>query len=144
MLSGIFSPLELNVGIVCMCMPAFRRFVARFLPSCFGSTTGSSDPKYKYRDYNEDGTPNSRFSSGKRSGGRRAKMDTLGGSLFQSTIVKTIDTTVEETKSQDDGIRLVEIREGNEPKTDGSSVDEISKAESLYKAQHRNTLPKDW
>lgn len=108
MLSGIFSPLELNVGIICMCMPAFRRFVARFAPTCFGSTFASSNRKY----YEDNATPSER--QGRASHGRR-KTDTLGGSLFQSTIVKTVDTTVEEERSGDQ-VRLVELsrEEGEE------------------------------
>lgn len=144
-LSGIFSPLELNVGIICMCMPAFRRFVARFLPSCFGSTFGSSNPKNKYREY-EDGTPNARLSSGKRSG-RRAKTDTLGGSLFQTTIMKTVDTRVEETVSEEDEVRLMELKKNGQRLEAAESAEEISvnqKPESVYKAQHKDTLPKDW
>jgi hypothetical protein len=132
MLSGIFSPLELNVGIIAMCMPAFRRFVARFLPSCFGSTFGSSNRAYKYDD---DNTPNARVSSGKQSGGGKRKQDTLGGSLFETTITKTVDMKVE------DEVGLVEVRRDG-----GVSVEEASQhgPESLYKAQHQETLPKDW
>lgn len=144
-LSGIFSPLELNVGIICMCMPAFRRFVARYLPHCFGSTSGSSDAKYKYREY-DDGTPNARISSGKRSGGRGGRTtDTLGGSLFQTTIMKTVDTRVEETRSEDDEVRLMELKKNGQAPTGNESMEEVSvKPESLYKAQHKDTLPKEW
>jgi hypothetical protein len=87
MLSGIFSPLELNVGIICMCMPAFRRFVARFAPPCFGSALQSSAHKY---ERNED-TP-----------GRR-KQDTLGGSLFLSEVVDVV------VSASEDRIKLVEL-----------------------------------
>jgi hypothetical protein len=125
MLSGIFSPLELNVGIIAMCMPAFRRFIARFLPSCFGSTFASSNKN------TPDGTPSDRISSA------RKKQDTLGGSLFQTTIRKTVDTTIEEEVRGEDEVGLVEL---------GKSEEELGqdRAESLYKAQHRETLPKDW
>ncbi|KAH8724241.1 hypothetical protein GQ44DRAFT_801799 [Phaeosphaeriaceae sp. PMI808] len=110
-----------------MCMPAFRRFVARFLPACFGSTLGSS--ALKYRQY-EDEEPR----SGKR------KQNTLGGSLFQSAIMKTVDTRVEETRGAEDAVRLVELNKGKESGEDIST----HKSESLYKAQHKETLPKDW
>lgn len=144
-LSGIFSPLELNVGIICMCMPAFRRFVARFLPHCFGSTFGSSNGRYKYREY-DDGTPNVRISSGKRSGGRGGRnTDTLGGSLFQTTIVKTIDTRVEETRNEEDEVRLVELKKNGQVAAVNDNGDGLSvQPESLYKAQHKDTLPKEW
>lgn len=145
MLSGIFSPLELNVGIICMCLPAFRRCVARFLPACFVSTLGNSNPKYKYREY-EEGTPNSHLTLGKRSG-RRAKADTLGGSLFETTIMKTVDTRVEEILSDEDEVRLMELRNNGQRPEAAESAGEISmsqKPESVYRAQHKNTLPKDW
>jgi hypothetical protein len=140
MLSGIFSPLELNVGIIAMCMPAFRRFVARFLPTCFGSTFGSSG---KYTP-NAKWTPDTIGSSGKGSK-RRVKHDTLGGSLFQTTNMKTVDTRVEE--QTEDQVRLVELRRegGGTSKVpslkDGGSQHQ---PESLYKAQHEQTLPKNW
>jgi hypothetical protein len=141
MLSGIFSPLELNVGIIAMCMPAFRRFVARFLPTCFGSTFASSG---KYTP-NAKWTPNTIGSSGKGSKGRRAKQDTLGSSLFQTDIMKTVDTRVEE--QTEDQVRLVELgREGGGTSGALSHGEDRSQcnSECLYKAQHEQTLPKDW
>jgi hypothetical protein len=134
MLSGIFSPLELNVGIIAMCMPAFRRFVARFLPLCFGSTFQSS------KKSTPDDTPNARISSGKGSRGIR-KQDTLGGSLFQTTIIKTVDMKIEEEVRGDDEVRLVELAKSGQQSAEESSQHQ---AESLYKAQHKETLPKDW
>lgn len=35
--------MEINVGIICACMPTFRVLLARYLPKIFGSTAGSSD-----------------------------------------------------------------------------------------------------
>lgn len=145
MLSGIFSPLELNVGIIAMCMPAFRRFVARFLPSCFGSTFGSYTPNAKYTPEGE--TPDS---SKKGSRGRRRANDTLKGSLFQTTIMKTVDTRVEEVRSSEDQVRLVELEIGKDGTTTMGKAylqaEEGSQhqAESLYKQQHERTVSKDW
>jgi hypothetical protein len=127
MLSGIFSPLELNVGIICMCMPAFRRFIARFAPTCFGSTFASSNRKY----YDDDDTPGS-----DRRDHVRKKTDTLGGSLFQSTIVKTVDTLVEE--EGEDQVRLVELN-GR-----GEEVGRREVSERTYRERHEGTLPKEW
>jgi hypothetical protein len=131
MLSGIFSPLELNVGIICMCMPAFRRFVARFAPTCFGSTFASSNRKY----YEDNTTPSEQQG---RAGHGRRKTDTFGGSLFQSTIVKTVDTTGEEEESGDQ-IRLVELN--REEGGDGGRKDV---PESAYQQTHEGKLPKVW
>jgi hypothetical protein len=131
MLSGIFSPLELNVGIICMCMPAFRRFVARFAPTCFGSTFASSNRKY-YEDEHEHDTV--RRSGTKRSKGKR---DTLGGSLFQSTIVKTVDTQVGEEGG--DQVRLVEL---------GGSMGEMAGKrgvpEGVYREGNGGVSPREW
>ncbi|KAH5398042.1 hypothetical protein HBI23_132680 [Parastagonospora nodorum] len=122
MLSGIFSPLELNVGIIAMCMPAFRRFVARFLPRWFGSTLGSSANTPRYT---AEAT-------------RRIKQDTLGGSLFQTTIMKTVDVSVKEEVRGEDEVGLVDLRDGR------SEEDVGKKPDSLYRARHQETLPKNW
>lgn len=102
MMSGVYSVLEVNVGIICICMPAFRRFMAHLMPHCFGSTQNDS----KYNRY-DDGTPNAKISSGKRSG---RKKSTLDGSLFNTTIMKTVDTRVEAVSKEDDEVRLVELQ----------------------------------
>jgi hypothetical protein len=97
-MSAVFSVLEVNVGIICICMPSFRRFLARIIPGCFGSTQ-------EYPDSDE--SPNAQISSGKKSGSK--KKPTLGGSLFDTTIVKTVDTKVEAVKESEDEVRLVEL-----------------------------------
>lgn len=102
MMSGVYSVLEINVGIICICMPSFRRFLAQLVPKCFGST--QDDSKYRYY---EDGTPNARLSSAKRSG---RKKSTIGGSLFDATIVKTIDTKIEAVSREDDEVRLMDLQ----------------------------------
>jgi len=94
--------LETNVGIICICMPSFRRVLVALAPKCFGST--HEDSKYK----NYDDTPNARFSTGKRSN-PKFKKSTLGGSLFDTHITKTMDTRVESTHS-DDEVQLVDLQ----------------------------------
>ena len=102
MMAGVYSVLEMNVGIICICMPSFRRFLAILVPKCFGTTANDSN----YKQY-EDGTPNARISSKKRS---ERKRSTLDGSLFNTTIMKTIDTKVEAQIREDDEVHLVELQ----------------------------------
>jgi hypothetical protein len=128
MLSGIFSPLELNVGIIAMCMPAFRRFVARFAPTCFGSKFNSSNRKYYEGD--------TIGSSGKRVSGNKGKNDTLGGSLFQSTVVRTVDGRGGEEGG--DQVRLVEL---------SGSRGEVGKTEvpeNAYRERSGGMSPRKW
>jgi hypothetical protein len=75
-----------------MCMPAFRRFVARFAPPCFGKALQSSAAQR----YERDETP-----------GRR-KQDTLGGSLFLSEAVDVV------IGGSEDQIKLVELGKDGE------------------------------
>lgn len=41
----LWSIVEINVGIICACMPTFRTLLAHVLPRVFGSTSGSSHPR---------------------------------------------------------------------------------------------------
>lgn len=109
MMSGVYSVLELNVGIICICMPAFRRLLAHLIPKCFNSTQN---------EYYKDDTPNARLPSERRSG---RKKSTLSGSLFDATIVKTIDTKVEARSREDDEVQLVELQK-NGKKFAGSTA----------------------
>lgn len=101
----IWTMLELNVGVFCVCMPSARKFLARRFPTCFGSVK-SSNP-YDY-------SPNARVSSG-RSGGK-VPISTLGG------IMKSVDTTVQRS-GEDDEVELVQLEQKGEnpaPSSTGS------------------------
>ena len=41
--AAMYSVLEQNVGIICICMPMFRRFLAALLPNCFASSQADSN-----------------------------------------------------------------------------------------------------
>lgn len=43
--AALYSVLEQNVGIICICMPMFRRFLGHLFPRCFGSSQDDSDFK---------------------------------------------------------------------------------------------------
>lgn len=143
--SGTWSVVELNVGVFCVCMPAFRRFFAHTMPRCFGTT---EDDSGSIRDAAR--TPSQLERSGSKK--PRNKKSTLpaslfntNGSMFQSAITKTVDTRVESSKPDDDELQLVELGQaGNHGSVAESTEDGQRGAESLYKEQHSRTIPKDW
>ncbi|KAI4665574.1 uncharacterized protein J4E78_003036 [Alternaria triticimaculans] len=99
LMSGVYSILEINVGIICVSMPAFRRFLAQLVPKCFGTTQNNSDPN------EDDDTPN-------RPSKRRGKpsRSMLDASLFNTTMARTVDDTLEGIGKADDEVHLVELR----------------------------------
>lgn len=38
LMAGVYSVLELNIGLMCVYMPALRRFLAQLTPRCFATT----------------------------------------------------------------------------------------------------------
>lgn len=42
MMAGVYSILELNVGIICVCMPSFRRLFTQTIPRCRRSSSKRS------------------------------------------------------------------------------------------------------
>ncbi|KAI9708219.1 MAG: hypothetical protein M1820_004173 [Bogoriella megaspora] len=97
----VWTMLELNVGVFCVCMPAARKFLVRRFPTLFGSSVRSYG---KYEDTPDVKAPNSDNSgSSKRSGGKTS-ISKLGG------ITKSVDTRVS-TLAEDDEIELVQTGE---------------------------------
>lgn len=43
-----WSNIEINVGIICACLPSLRVILVRFFPRVFGTTKGTSQPYYAY------------------------------------------------------------------------------------------------
>jgi hypothetical protein len=101
LMSGVYSILEINVGIICVSMPAFRRFLALMVPKCFGSTQNDSRQKCS-----EEGVPNARYPS-KSS---KRKKSIMNSSLFNTTIMKTVDMTIEDSAKADDEVQLVDFQ----------------------------------
>lgn len=128
--SGVYSVLEANVGVICICMPSFRRFLATLIPKCFGTTQNDSN----YNKY--DDTPNARQSTGKRSN-PKFKKSTLGGSLFDTNITKTVDTRVESAGS-DDEVQLVDLQ-----KNGRSVAPSMGSAEGQESVKHSNMRSHD-
>jgi hypothetical protein len=103
LMSGVYSILEINVGIICV-----------LVPSCFGSTQNDSKPKFS-----DDGMPNARYPSKPT----RRKKSNMNSSLFNTTIVKTVDMNMESSAMDDDEVRLVELQK-NGVKTTTQSLGE--------------------
>lgn len=104
--SGIWSNVELNVGVICICMPAFRRFLAHTLHKCFALRENSLSLPGEANLPNE--LPLNRLKRG-------SKRKTLPDSLFATTVVKTINSKI---KAEEDELHLVEMWTGQ--RTEGS------------------------
>jgi hypothetical protein len=123
LMSGVYSILEINVGIICVSMPAFRRFLAVIVPKCFGSTQNDSKPKFS-----DDGVPNSRYPSKPT----RRKKSSMNSSLFNTTIVKTVDMNTESRPRDDDEVNLVELQKSGAKTTTRSSGESTADYEGLH------------
>ena len=44
----LWSNIEINIGIICACLPALRVILVRMFPKILGSTNGTSQPYYAY------------------------------------------------------------------------------------------------
>lgn len=114
-LSGVWSVLEVNIGIMCICMPSFSRFLNQVAPSIFtgqsvtiGGGSSHAGPKGS-RSSSVFGAPRfplMRFSFGKK------KKNHLDLSFWDATIIKTVDMTVEAVRAEDDHVRLVILKQG--------------------------------
>ena len=86
------------MGIICICMPAFPRFVQHVAPRLFGSTHRDS------RLYDEATTA-------RPSGFSARKRNPMRASVFEGGIVKTVGMTVEAMRASDDEVRLVVLNQ---------------------------------
>lgn len=116
-------------------MPAFRRFLAHTLPSCFDTKENSLSLRA------EASKPQDSSSNGNKGS---KKKSTLPDSLFQTTIMKTVDTRVSSLKPEDDELQLVEMGAERLTASSSCSLRGQTEAEVIYKAQNQATLPKDW
>lgn len=101
LMSGVYSILEINVGIICVSMPAFPKFLVVLVPKCFGSTLNDSKPKFS-----DDDVPNARFPAKPT----RRKKRPVSSSLFNTTIMKTVDMNTQSRSRDDDELSLVELQ----------------------------------
>jgi len=106
LLSAVWSVLEINVGIICICMPSFPRFISHFAPKYVSGNENSASL------YHRNGTSTAHITSGRRSTKKRSAINV---SLFEMGIMKTVDMTVE------DEITLVVLQRNG--KSEGSSTE---------------------
>ena len=134
--SGVWSNVELNVGVICVCMPTFRRFFALILPRLCDSAEDDSSV------HGDEQGPENPSSSGKKIS---KKKNTLPDSLFASTIMKTVDTQVSSTKPEEDELQLVNLAANNAAtESNGNICNTLDAAERSCKAQNKLTLPREW
>ncbi|KAH6644889.1 CFEM domain-containing protein [Boeremia exigua] len=108
-----WSIVEINVGIICACMPTFRSLLAGVLPKVFGSSVGSS---YQRQTDNRARTPLSPLADAKAKASVRLResFSTKGNSTSYA------DSSMSRTKTQDDEVELVHFdamnrERGNNP-----------------------------
>lgn len=93
---GLWSIIEIDVGVICACMPGMSTLLRRTLPRLFGTINGSSK------------------GTGKSSGLRTYNTDrSLGSSPLKNKISKTTDIhqsfgSLSERDSKDDDYELLE------------------------------------
>ncbi|KAK6517555.1 hypothetical protein TWF281_004205 [Arthrobotrys megalospora] len=101
--TAYWSAIEMNISIVCACLPALKPLVSLIAPSIFGTVAGGSQPP-SYRDY-RNAYGSKKISSG--SGGGRVFSDKIKRSRNNNIGITTTDEELEM------GFRDVEISGGN-------------------------------
>lgn len=56
---NLWSTIEINVGIICACMPTIRQILTWFFPAAFGS--GTRPGKYYHSSHDQGGSHEQRF-----------------------------------------------------------------------------------
>ncbi|KAH7091696.1 CFEM domain-containing protein [Paraphoma chrysanthemicola] len=96
-----WSIVEINVGLICACMPAFRTLLAGVLPKVFGSTVGSSHQHQTNTRLKSPGP----FRDAKNSFAIRVRESI---SIRTNSISHT-DSNGSRMKTQDDEVELVRL-----------------------------------
>ena len=111
-----WSNIEINVGIICACMPALRVILVRCFPKVFGTTKGTSQPYHAY---------------GSRSQGMKRGGSALGSGMGRSANTSgrdphtiTYTKTFEVQHTDNDETSLVQMDEfgPKKPKVQSSST----------------------
>jgi hypothetical protein len=88
----IWSIVELDVGIICACMPSFRVILIRIFP-CLGNTPESTDPQ---------------FTTGIRSGAEILQSNTTKSGISYSR--DPVNYMIEPAQDDSNFVQCVEIR----------------------------------
>jgi hypothetical protein len=133
--SATWSVVELNVGVFCVCMPAFRRFLAHAMPTRFGFGFSDDDAACTPSELGDLDAKN----VNKRKG-------TLPRSLFETNAIKTVDTRMETERPDEDQWQLVAVgqRGPNTNSIAGSTEDGQSRPDSFHIQQLNKTTPRQW
>lgn len=94
-----WSIIEINVGIICACMPTFRTLLAGVLPMVFGSTVGSSHQRHT------NSPMQSPFTDGKPK---------FSLQLRESISTRGRGSSVSRVKTQDDEVELVQFEDSDQ------------------------------
>ncbi|KAJ8113594.1 hypothetical protein OPT61_g4317 [Boeremia exigua] len=98
-----WSIVEINVGIICACMPTFRSLLANILPKVFGSTIGSSHQRQTGNDLQ---TPTSPFTDTKAKIAVHLRGSISTGGKYESHT----HSIASRTKIEDDEVELVHFK----------------------------------
>lgn len=134
--SALWSAIEVNVGVFCICMPAFRRFLSYAMPKCFGTTTNGSTPL--------NGEAPTRLSSGRNNKKRKSMMP---AHMYDTAIIKTVDTHVSSLGAQplEDEVQLMEISKDRSTAKSSEDIEHVlSESGSCEKSEHRRIVPEGW
>lgn len=96
-----WSAIEVNVGIICACLPTIRVILVRFFPSIMGTTKNSSQAYHSKYGYG-----NGSRGMGNTGGSRLGRMSGKGG-VNEITYTKTFE--VQHTDS--DEVELMQVDE---------------------------------
>jgi hypothetical protein len=115
-----WSNIEINVGIICACMPTLRVILVRVFPSIMGTTKGASSQAY-----------HAKYGYGSRShggggGSKMGQMMSAGGSRGVNEITYT--KTFEVQHADNDEVELMQVDDFGKrsPKPRSSNTSEVS------------------
>ncbi|KAJ4345497.1 uncharacterized protein N0V89_011629 [Didymosphaeria variabile] len=129
-----WSTIEINVGIICACMPALRLILVRIFPRALGSTQYASNQYYAKYGTNRSGVLRSGHNAS-ASGTRMGHDDEFAGKNAANAITYT---TTFEVRHGDDEEQLVPMddlsQKGQRVRSSGSSQASVSAASTPVQA----------
>lgn len=134
-----WSTIEINVGIICACMPALRLILVRIFPRALGSTQHASNQYYAKYGTNRSGA----LKSGHNASASRSQTGHDEGFTGKNTNAITYTKTFE-VRHGDDEEQLVPMDDlsakGHKLRSSGSSQASISAASTPVAANIPRTL----
>jgi hypothetical protein len=119
---NVWSTVEINVGIICACMPAIRVFLVHLFPKVLGST-GNTNQQYHAKYGSHKASVQAKPSESSKSRGESS----LGERNNRNKIAITYTQTFEVQHGDNDEARLVEMDDfGAKGKAKSSSSSQVS------------------